>query len=53
MKKKYIQPTIDVIEYNLRQRMLTGSLPLSETDTDIQFAPEFDLELSDDEAIGF
>ena len=40
MKKKYIQPTVDVIEYNLRQPMLTGSLPLSNTGTDTQFAPE-------------
>ena len=40
MKKKYIQPTLDVIEYNLRQPMLTTSVPLSNTGTDTQFAPE-------------
>ena len=45
MKKKYIQPTVDVIEYNLRQPMLTGSLPLSDTGTDIQFAPDLDIEM--------
>jgi len=35
-----MQPTIEVIEYNLYQPMLTGSLPLSNTGTDTQFAPE-------------
>ena len=45
MKKKYIQPTVEVIEYNLRQPMLIGSLPLSDTGTDIQFAPDLDIEM--------
>ena len=43
MKKKYIQPTTDVIQYNLCQPMFSGSIPLSDTtDTDVQFAPEGD-----------
>jgi hypothetical protein len=40
MKKKYIQPIVEVIEYNLCQPMLTTSVPLSNTETDTQFAPE-------------
>lgn len=45
MKKKYIRPTVEVIEYNLRQPMLTASIPLSDTDTNIQFAPEGEFEI--------
>jgi len=40
MKKKYIQPIVEVIEYNLCQPMLAGSLPMSEDPTSTQFAPE-------------
>jgi len=40
MKKKYIQPIVEVIEYNLCQPMLTTSVPLSDTGTGTQFAPE-------------
>ena len=46
MKKTYIQPATEVIRYHLCQPMLTTSLPLSNTDTETQFAPEgmFDFE---------
>jgi hypothetical protein len=47
MKKKYIQPIVEVIEYNFHQPMLTTSVPLSETDTDIQFAPEREFDFDD------
>ena len=45
MKKKYIHPTTAVIELDLSQPMLIGSLPLSDTGTDIQFAPDLDIEM--------
>jgi hypothetical protein len=40
MKKRYIHPTTEVIELDLSQPMLAGSLPMSEDPTDTQFAPE-------------
>ena len=45
MKKRYIHPTTEVIELDLSQPMLIGSLPLSDTGTDIQFAPDLDIEM--------
>ena len=41
MKKRYIHPTTkELIELDLSQPMLAGSLPMSEDTTDTQFAPE-------------
>jgi hypothetical protein len=40
MKKRYIQPTTEVIELDLSQPMLAGSLPISEDPTGTQLAPE-------------
>ena len=51
MKKKYIYPTIEMIKINLSQPILSGSIPLSDTETGTQFAPEGDDWI--DKAYGF
>lgn len=51
MKKTYIQPTTEVISYHLCQPMLTTSLPLSDTTTGTQFAPEGVFDFDDDNHI--
>ena len=53
MKKTYIHPTTEVIHYNLCQPMLTTSVTLSETGTDIQFSREETLDLDDGNFFGF
>ena len=53
MKKRYIHPATEVIELDLSQPMLAGSLTLSEDPTNNQFAPELDLEMGDDELFDF
>jgi hypothetical protein len=51
MKKTYIQPTTEVIRYHLCQPMLTTSMPLSDTPTGTQFAPEGLFDFDDDNHI--
>lgn len=49
MKKTYIQPATEVTRLNACQPMLTTSIPLSDTGTDVQFTRE-DLSVFEDES---
>ena len=40
MKKRYFQPSMAVVKYDLCQPMLTASMPLSNLETSIQFGRE-------------
>ena len=39
---------VEVIDYHIHQPMLTTSVPLSDTGTNTQFAPEYEFDLDTD-----
>lgn len=47
MKKTYINPAIEEIQFDPSLPMLSGSLPMSETETDTQFSREDIFEMED------
>ena len=51
MKKTYNHPTLAVIRCNHCQPVLTASIPLSDTTTGTQFAPEDFFDVDDDSAL--
>ena len=51
MKKTYNHPTLAVIHCNHCQPVLTASIPLSDTGTNTQFAPEGIFDADDDSAL--
>lgn len=51
MKKTYNHPTLAVIRCNHCQPVLTTSIPLSDTETSTQFAPEGFFDVDDDSSL--
>ena len=51
MKKTYNHPTLAVIRCNHCQPVLTASIPLSDTTTGTQFAPEDFFDVDDDSSL--